>query len=133
MFRHTNDPEDRFQVGWVTSPPAVGMDVSDLQATGQPAAFKGSVTGYPVDSLKYLPPGDYFVQALLNYTERVPPRRWTCGLGPHGPLGGEKLRFIPRKSVQCGAKAHLEAGGHEKFKLQLIQVVPPVQVPADTV
>ena len=69
MFSHTNDPEVRFQVGGIYSPPAFGIDVSELHA-GELAMFDESVSGYPLDRLKDLPPGDYFVQALLNvYTE----------------------------------------------------------------
>ena len=132
MFSHTNDPEVRFQVGWVTSPPAFGMDVSELRA-GQSALFKGSVTGYPVNSLKDLPAGDYFVQALLNvYTEFH--RADGHVIWAHmDQWEGQNFDLSPGNLFSVVQKVHLGAGGREKLKIQLTEVVPPVQVPVDTV
>lgn len=131
MFSHTNDPEVRFQVGGVYSPPAFGMDVSELRA-GQPAVFDGSVSGYPLNSLKDLPPGDYFVQALLNvYTEFH--RADGHVIWAHmDQWEGQNFKLSPGNLFSAVQKVHLDTGGHEKLKIQLTQVNPPVQVPADT-
>src|SRR5512146_1667709 len=62
--------EPRLEVGdWMEETPFFGADVSQL-APGQAAVIDGTTPGYPLPSLKDLPAGDYFVQALINvYTE----------------------------------------------------------------
>jgi len=45
--------------------PMFGVDVNGLKP-GQPAIIDASTRGWPVESLRDLPPGDYFVQATLN-------------------------------------------------------------------
>ena len=45
-----------------------GVDVNGL-APGENAIVDTSVLGYPLDSLKDVPPGDYNVQAVLNVYE----------------------------------------------------------------
>src|SRR5262249_14733574 len=63
-------PEPRLQVGgWNDPSPLFGVDVSALKP-GTPAVINAETPGYPVSSLRDLPAGDYYVQALLNvYTE----------------------------------------------------------------
>jgi Putative esterase len=132
MFSQTNDPEVRFQVGWAISAPIFGMDVNQLRA-GQPAVFDGSVSGYPLNSLRDLPPGDYFVQALLNvYTEFH--RADGHVIWAHmDQWEGQNFKLSPGNLFSTMQKVHLDAGGHEKLEIQLTQVIPPIEVPADTV
>ena len=64
----SRDPgaEPRFQISEGTSTQqAFGIDVEGWTGT-QPAAFDASVLGYPLDSLRDLPAGEYTVQALLH-------------------------------------------------------------------
>ena len=65
-------PEPRLQVGgWNDPAPLFGMDVSALEP-GTPAVITAATLGYPVTSLRDLPAGDYYVQALLNVYTRFP-------------------------------------------------------------
>ena len=61
--------EPRFQVsdGDATQQ-AFGIDVDGLRP-GETAVLDGAATGYPVRRLALLPPGDYWVQALLHKYE----------------------------------------------------------------
>src|SRR5581483_5749426 len=45
--------------------PMFGIDVDSLKP-GAVVRIDAGVLGYPVQNLRDLPPGDYFVQALLN-------------------------------------------------------------------
>ena len=132
MFSHTNDPEVRLQVGWVNSPPVFGMDVSGLRA-GKVVVFDASVPGYPLGSLKELPPGDYFVQALLNvYTEFH--RADGHVIWAHmDQWEGQNFNLSPGNLFSVPQKVHLSDRGHEKLEIHLTQMIPPIQVPADTV
>ena len=54
---------------WVTSVPFFGVDV-DALAPGENAVIDGDTLGFPPTSLRDIPAGDYYVQAVLNvYTE----------------------------------------------------------------
>src|SRR5579862_604326 len=65
------DAEPRLAVGdWDNSVlPIFGVDVDSLKPD-TPAMIDEKATGFPLHSLKDLPEGDYYVQAILNvYTE----------------------------------------------------------------
>lgn len=69
FFIVARDDEEMPHLGTgVTGNPLWGVDVRDFKA-GDVAVIIDSgetVSGYPLDSLDDLPPGDYFVQAFLN-------------------------------------------------------------------
>jgi hypothetical protein len=66
ILASTNEPEPRFQVGrGLTSQPIFGIDVDGLRA-GQAAILDGDTHGWPVASLREIPAGQYWVQAVLN-------------------------------------------------------------------
>jgi hypothetical protein len=66
ILANTKDPEPRFQVGrGLTSQPIFGIDVDGL-APGQHATVDMMAHGWPVASLREIPPGQYWVQAVLN-------------------------------------------------------------------
>src|SRR5450759_3053657 len=59
-------PEPRFQVSFtVQTQQAFGVDVDGL-APGAAAVVDATTLGYPRDSLKDIPAGDYYVQGILN-------------------------------------------------------------------
>ena len=67
-----SSPEPRAAAGGASGsapPPFFGVDVSALTA-GKPAEINDTTLGYPPHSLRDIPAGDYYVQALANvYTE----------------------------------------------------------------
>jgi hypothetical protein len=66
VIAKTDRSEPRFQVGWgLNTQPIFGVDVEGLRP-GEPAVIDGSARGYPVESIAQIPPGDYYVQAVLN-------------------------------------------------------------------
>ena len=61
--------EPRLQVGDITGAPFFGVDVSGLRP-GDPVRITRTTPGFPLPTLDSLPPGDYWVQALLSvYSE----------------------------------------------------------------
>src|SRR5512146_3500929 len=71
IISRTRTPEPRFQAGdWDNVlVPLFGIDVSLLNP-GAPAFIDASTPGFPVRSLRQLPKGDYYIQAVLNvYSE----------------------------------------------------------------
>src|SRR6266702_585957 len=70
VITRKSSPEPRLQAGfWGDAPPLFGLDVDHLKP-GEATAMDAPTLGYPLGSLKEIPSGDYYVQAMLNvYTE----------------------------------------------------------------
>src|SRR5215471_19984387 len=61
--------EPRFGVTeGITSQQAFGVDV-DALAPGVTVRLDSATLGFPIESLRDVPPGDYYVQAVLNIYE----------------------------------------------------------------
>jgi Putative esterase len=130
MISKKNNPEVRLQVGWIDSPPVFGVDVHELRP-GQVASIDESVQGYPLRSITEIPPGDYYVQALLNvYTEfhRADGHviwahmdRWE----------GQQFNQSPGNLYSRVQQVHLDGSRGEAIKLSLTEIIPPIQSPAD--
>src|SRR5207245_2958073 len=73
--------------------PFFGVDVSAL-APGAVAAIDGATLGYPVASLKDIPAGDYYVQALFERVHRVSPRRRAHALAARRPVGRPAVQQV---------------------------------------
>lgn len=131
MLSRANDPEVRYQVGWLDSPPVFGVDVSRL-AAGQVAVIDSTVTGYPLRSLGDLPPGEYYAQALLNvYTEFH--RADGHVIWAHmDQWEGQRFNRSPGNLFSKPQKIRIDGAEHHRIKINLTEVIPPSQVPADT-
>ena len=76
--------------------PFFAIDVDQLQP-GQTAVIDATSIGFPYWSLKDLPAGDYYLQALLNVYTQFRSCRWSRHLGPHGSVGGPAVGVLTRK------------------------------------
>jgi hypothetical protein len=119
--------EPRYQIREETaeSQQAFGVDVDGL-APGMPAVIDSSAFGYPTTSLGQLPPGDYFVQALLNiyetfhlangHTVKLPPDR---GEGQHWQTKPGNLYSNP-------VKMHIDPKSSQVIRISLTEKIPSV-------
>lgn len=124
--------EPRLQAGWwFQQTPIYGADVSQLQP-GQPAIIDVSTLGYPFKSLKELPAGEYYVQALINlYTEFHRSDGHT--LWAHmDQWEGQQFNKSPGNLYSEVQKVRLDPAAGYDIKLEADRVIPPVQVPEDT-
>src|ERR1700677_3608845 len=64
----STDPsaEPRMQINDTMQSQIVFGTTVDALAPGQPVAITAEAAGYPLRSLSKLPPGDYYLQAVLN-------------------------------------------------------------------
>jgi hypothetical protein len=107
-----------------------GVDVDGMQP-GQARIVDASAAGYPIKSLRDVPPGEYLVQAVLHryetfhradgHTVKLPMDR---GEGQHWNLAPGNLYSTPRK-VTVGASSGTIA-------VVLDQEIPPIAPPQDT-
>src|SRR5689334_22385804 len=132
IIAHRDTPEPRLQAGSFTQQtPIYGADVNQLQP-GQTAAIDANTLGFPFKSLKELPPGDYFVQALINiYTEFHRADGHT--IWAHmDQWEGQQFNSSPGNLYSEVRKVHLDSAVGYDVKLSLTKVIPAVEVPADT-
>jgi hypothetical protein len=127
----TDDPrEPRFQLeASVRTAQVFGVDVEGWRA-GAPRAIGSAAFGYPVRRLADLPPGEYWVQALLHRYETVTPAHghtikvpWDRGEGQQWNLAPGNLLSTPRR---------LRWDGAAQWRLTLDQKIPPIEPPQDT-
>jgi hypothetical protein len=131
IISRQSDPEVRLQVGWVNSPPMFGIDVAQLNP-GQAVTIDAVVPGYPVPTLSELPSGDYYVQAVLNVYTRFSRSDGHVIWAHMDQWEGQQFNQSPGNLFSRALRLHLDPLHGQKIRLSLTEVIPPVQVPADT-
>ena len=132
MLSKSDAREPRFQISDGAGTQQIfGIDVDGL-APGENAYIDASVFGYPLESLESVPPGEYWVQALLHRYEtfhrsdghivKLPMDR---GEGQHWNRAPGNLYSTPRKIAVGGT-------GEGMLALALDQVIPPIEVREET-
>ncbi len=127
-----NDVEPRLQVRHESGVvPFFGVDVTKL-AAGSAAVIDGSTLGYPIESLAQLPPGDYFVQALLNvYSEFKRSDGQTLWMHDD-QWEGQQFNTSPGNLVSEVRKVHVDPSAHDTIRIALARTIPPITPPPDT-
>ena len=122
--------EPRQQVGR-TGIPFFGRDVIQLKP-GQAATIDETDLGSPVESLKDIPAGEYFVQAVVNvYSECI--RSDGKVVWMHDDQWeGQQWRNSPGNLYSVPQKVKLDPRTGGTIAITADQVIPPVEVPADT-
>ena len=107
-----------------------GITVDGWQP-GHPVLVDASAWGYPVPSLKDVPPGEYTVQAVLNRYEtfhrsdgKIVKLHMDQGEGQHWNKSPGNLYSKPQKVT-------IKAGG-TAIAVALTEVIAPIQTPPDT-
>jgi len=129
MVSPTNDREPRLQIGR-TGTPFFGRDVDRL-SPGQAGIIDITDLGTPVESLKDLPPGDYFVQGFVNvYSEFKRADGHTVWMHDD-QWEGQRWNVSPGNLYSDVQRVHIDQST-ETIKLVASHKIPPVEVPADT-
>ncbi|HZQ96213.1 MAG TPA: alpha/beta hydrolase-fold protein [Candidatus Sulfotelmatobacter sp.] len=128
LISGNDQKEPRFQVNFIVpdSQQVFGIDV-DALTPGAPAVIDNSTLGYPAESLKDVPAGDYWVQAVLNIYEtfhlgngrtiKLPPEK---GEGQHWQVKPGNLYSKPQR-------VHLDPKTPQTIRISLAQKIPPVE------
>ncbi|MCH7884745.1 MAG: hypothetical protein IIC01_05780 [Planctomycetes bacterium] len=132
MISKDDSKEPRFQINDGPEGQLIfGIDVDGLKPETD-AVFDRAILGYPLRSLDLIPPGEYWVQALLHryetfhradgHTVKLPMDR---GEGQHWNRAPGNLYSTPRK-------IRIDPGSAERIRLSLDQQIPPIAPPQDT-
>jgi hypothetical protein len=107
-----------------------GMNVDGLQP-GRPVVMDSTAWGYPIRSLKDVPAGEYYVQAVLNKYETFH-RSDGKMVKMHMDQGeGQHWNSSPGNLYSKPVKVKVAPGG-TPISVPLTEVVPPIHPPADT-
>lgn len=131
LIANNNDSEPRFQLSdGLNTQLGFGSDVEEMDAN-EIVILNSESFGYPVENLNEIPPGDYYVQALLNryqtfnlstgHTVKLPPE---MGEGQQWNRKPGNFYSKPIK-ITIG-----DQGG--TFNIVMDQMIPPIEEPADT-
>lgn len=109
--------------------PFFATDVNELSA-GQAAVIDVSAMGFPQHSLRDLPAGDYYVQALLNvYTEFH--RADGHVIWAHmDQWDGQRFNWAPGNLTSPLKKVRLDPEAGYRVELDLTDVIPAIDMPA---
>jgi hypothetical protein len=129
----STDPSDepRNQIDDTPRSQIVFAVTVDEWQPGKAQVVDGSAWGYPVHSLKDLPAGDYYVQAVLNKYETFH-RADGKTVKLHMDQGeGQHWNISPGNLYSKPVKMHVGPETRERA-LVLSEVIPPIPPPADT-
>jgi len=118
----------RSRVGRV---PFFAADIDQLKP-GEATTLDGNAVGYPLWSMRELPAGDYYVQAVLNvYTQYHRADGHTIW-AHQDHWDGQRWAYSPGNLVSTPIKVHLDPAQGFKVKLAFDHVLPPIEEPKDT-
>jgi hypothetical protein len=125
-------PEPRLQAGsFDSSVPFFGVDVVQL-APGTAAVIDDRTLGFPVQSLREMPAGDYYIQAVLCVYSRFPRSDGHVLWLHDDQWEGQHWNESPGNLVSGVQKMHLNPATGFTIRLSLSRVLPPVAIPPDT-
>ena len=114
-----------------STPPIFGVDVDGLRPE-QPVVIDGGVAGWPARRLADLPPGDYFVQALLNKYEIFHRADGHTVKMPMDRGEGQHWESKPGNVYSAPVKLHLDPAAGGEIRISMDREVPPIPPLTDT-
>ena len=125
-------PEPRFLVNdFDNTAQAFGVTVDGLRP-GTPVTFDARLTGYPIESLAQLPPGEYWVQALFDRYETFHRGDGKVVKLPMDRGEGRNGSVSPGNPYSAPMKVRLDPRRGGTVALTLDKVNPPIPPVQDT-
>jgi len=111
--------------------PIFGVDVDRLRPD-QIVTIDDTIVGWPVRSLKDLPAGDYFVQALINRYETFVRGDGHTVKMPMDQGEGQHWERKPGNFYSKPTKVHLDPARGGEIRISMDEEIPPIAKPKDT-
>ena len=123
--------ELRFQVRRATGVPFWGKNILSFKP-GEAAIIDGNVFGFPLRSIKDIPPGEYYVQGFINiYTEFKRSDGHTVWLH-NDQWEGQRWNVSPGNIYSDVKKIVIDPSEEKTIKISCNNVIPPIKIPPDT-
>lgn len=131
IFTRDGNTEPRLQAGsYNGGVPFFGVDVTAIGA-GAVTTIPASTAGFPVATLREMPAGEYWVQALLVVYTRVTPKHGKTIWVPWDQWEGRRWNRTPGNLISEPTRVRWDPAT-SRLSLALTKKIPPVVVPADT-
>jgi len=132
LISKNNEREPRFQINEdLNTQQVFGIDVEGMKPDAE-AIVDASAFGYPMRSLSQLPPGEYWVQALLHRYETFKRSDGHTVKLPMDRGEGQQWSRAPGNLYSKPQKLTIDPQKAETIKLKLDQEIPPITPPKDT-
>jgi hypothetical protein len=133
FIANNNKTEPRFQVKDESDTQLMfGADVENWASGKEFVIDQSNTFGYPIQSLKDLPAGEYYVQVLLHKYETFKRSDGHTVKLPMDRGEGQNFRIAPGNLYSKVLKISLNPKNNQTVKLVLDQENPPIPEPKDT-
>ncbi len=130
MIARSGDREPRLQIGR-TGEPFFGRDVVALEP-GEAAVIDGSDLGWPVESLRDLPAGEYHVQAFVNVYSEFRREDGHVVWMHDDQWEGQHFNISPGNLHSAVRTVRLDPQRGFDVRLVADRVIPPIEIPPNT-
>lgn len=132
LLSKNNASEPRFQIAdGPNSQMVFGKDVDGWKG-GEGISFKGAEFGYPVQSLKNVPAGDYYVQAVLHKYETFKRADGHTVKMPMDRGEGQHWNLAPGNLLSKPVKVRFDPKSTKMISITLDDSIPAIKEPEDT-
>jgi len=132
LLSNNNRTEPRFQIAdGPQTQLAFGIDVENWKA-GESTMITPTAFGYPIQSLAQVPPGEYYVQALLHRYETFHRKDGHTVKLPMDRGEGQQWNQAPGNLYSKPVKIRIDARLKNIIRIQLTESIPPIKEPEDT-
>jgi len=134
MISSDSTMEPRFQIEHDAGPKTqqiFGIDVDQLKPDAS-ATFDQAVFGFPRQSLTNIPPGNYWVQALLHRYETFHRADGHVVKLPMDRGEGQQWNKAPGNLYSTPRIMHIDPASNRTIGISLANEIPPITPPVDT-
>ncbi len=132
LLADSNGTEPRFQIEDGPETQLVfGADVDGIQP-GEAAYVADTTFGYPISRMADIPPGEYYVQALLHKYETFNLSSGHTVKLPMDQGEGQQWNISPGNLYSTPKKIKIDPASKETITLTLDSIIAPIAPPEDT-
>ncbi len=133
MLSKNDKSEPRFQIldGHDTQL-VFGLDLDNWAANTPKVMNANNTFGYPIQNLKDIPAGEYFVQVLLHKYETFKRKDGKVVKLPMDRGEGQQWNLAPGNIYSKPIKVSLNPKVAKNIEVKLDQTIPPIEEPKDT-
>ena len=111
--------------------PFFAADVADVEP-GETMVIDAAADGYPYARLGDLPPGDYWLQALVHVYTEYHRRDGHVVWAPQDQWEGQRWAFSPGNLISAPQRVRVDPGSDTPIQVELTGEIPSIETPADT-
>ncbi|MEB8344916.1 alpha/beta hydrolase-fold protein [Flavobacteriaceae bacterium KMM 6898] len=132
MLANNDKTEPRFQINDGLKAQLIYGKNVDGMAPNEKIVFDGKDFGFPIASMADIPPGDYYVQALLHKYETFNLSTGQTVKLPMDNGEGQQWNSSPGNMYSKPMKVAITEKGIPEIDIQMDQIIPPIKEPKDT-